>query len=93
MNAIKRIAVMIDDRQVEGLRMSVGLTLADDELSVFVLAPLDTDDAAVAENLEALQAMGARLYTSKPENPDYMERVTCPGLANVLLGYDHILRY
>ena len=88
---MKRIAVMIDDRQVEGLRMSVGLTLADDELSVFVLAPLDTDDAAVAENLEALRAMGARLCTSKPENPDYMERVTCQGLD--LLGFDHVLRY
>ncbi len=87
----KRIAVMIDDRHAEGLRMSVGLTLADDEITVFVLTTLDTGDKAVADNLEALQAMGARLCTDKPENPDYMERVTCPGLD--LLGYDHVLRY
>lgn len=93
MDAKKRIAVIIDNRQAEGLRMSVGLTLADDELTVFVLTPLDTDDVAVAENLEALQAMGARLCTDKPENPDYMERVSCTGLGKDLLGYDHVLRY
>ena len=93
MSDSKRIAVMIGDRQAEGFRMSVGLTLADDEISVFVLAPLDTDDAAVAENIEALQAMGARLYTDKPDNPDYMERIACPGLGKDLLAYDHVLRY
>ena len=91
MSDIKRIAVIIDNRQAEGLRMSVGLTLADDELSVFVLTALDSGDKAVADNLEALQAMGARLYTDKPDNPDYMERVTCQGLD--LLGFDHVLRY
>ena len=33
----KKIAVLVRDRQGEALRMSVGITVMDDEVNVFVL--------------------------------------------------------
>ena len=34
---VKKVAVFIKDNQVEGFRMAVGLTLADDEVNVFLM--------------------------------------------------------
>ncbi|MGE0080599.1 MAG: hypothetical protein AB7U81_04825 [Thiohalomonadaceae bacterium] len=47
----KRILVVALDRRTEALRMAAGLTLLDDQVTVKVCGPLDTD---ADEQLEAL---------------------------------------
>jgi hypothetical protein len=51
---VKRIAVLVRERQGEALRMSVGLTLADDRVEVYVL---DRPVAHTRENLSLLQTL------------------------------------
>lgn len=89
--AKKRIAVLIRDRKEESLRMSVGLTLADDEVNVFIMDEKiePTDDMAL--NLETLQDMDGKIYSNNPEN-NY-EQMTTEEIAKALTGYDIVLPY
>jgi hypothetical protein len=51
----KKIAVLVRGGKSEALRMAVGLTLADDEVTVFVVdSKLDPEDEAVSLNVETL---------------------------------------
>lgn len=89
--AKKRIAVLIRDRKEESLRMSVGLTLADDEVNVFIMDEKiePTDDMAL--NLETLLDMDGKIYSNNPEN-NY-EQMTTEEIAKALTGYDIVLPY
>lgn len=87
----KRIAVLIRDRKHEALRMSVGLTLADDEVNVFIMdEKLDTDEAT-ALNLETLLDLGCRIFSNNPENK--YEQMTAEEIARILPGYDVVIPY
>ncbi|MEK6693575.1 MAG: hypothetical protein AABY44_09145 [Nitrospirota bacterium] len=87
----KRIAVLIRDRKHEALRMSVGLTLADDEVNVFIMdEKLDTDEAT-ALNLETLLELGCRIFSNNPENK--YEQMTAEEIARILPGYDVVIPY
>lgn len=87
----KRIAVLIRDRKHEALRMSVGLTLADDEVNVFIMdEKLDTDEAT-ALNLETLLDLGCRIFSNNPENK--CEQMTAEEIARILPGYDVVIPY
>ena len=87
----KKIAVLVRDRQEEALRMAVGLTIADDEVAVFVMDEKLGDNEAVAMNLEILKELGVKIYSNNPENA--FEQMSTEDIANALLNYDSVIPY
>ena len=87
----KKIAVLLRDRQAEALRMSVGLTLADDEVSVFVLDKKLESDENIDLNVETLGDMDAKIFSNNPENK--MEQMTTEDIARALTGFDVVIPY
>lgn len=89
--AKKRIAVVVRDRKSEALRMAVGLTLADDEVNVFIMNDkLETNDE-IALNLETLPDLGCAIFSNNPENK--FEQKSTEEIANALTGYDIVIPY
>lgn len=87
----KKIAVLVRDRQDEALRMSVGLTLADDEVNVFVMDKKLVSNEANDLNVETLGDMGASLFSNSPDNK--FEQKSTEEIAKALAGYDVIIPY
>jgi len=87
----KKIAVLVRDRHAEALRMAVGLTIADDEVSVFIMDEKLRDNEAVALNLETLNELGVKVYSNNPEND--FEQMNTEDIAKALVNYDSILPY
>lgn len=87
----KKIAVLVRDRQDEALRMAVGLTLADDEVNVFVMDRKLESNEGNDLNVETLGDMDAKLFTNHPENK--FEKMTTEQIAKALTGYDVIIPY
>ncbi len=87
----KKIAVLVRDRQAEALRMAVGLTLADDEVNVFVMDRKLESNENIDLNIETLGDMDAKIFTNNPENK--FEQMTTEEIARALLGYDVIIPY
>jgi hypothetical protein len=89
---LKKIAVLVRDRQSEALRMSIGLTIMDDKVDIFVLDGklADTDD--IKFNLEMIREMGLKIYTNTKENAG-MEYISTEDMAGKLLLYNHVLPY
>ncbi len=87
----KRIAVLIRERKHEALRMAVGLTLADDEVNVFIMDEKLETDEATALNLETLLDLGCRIFSNNPENK--YEQMTAEEIARILPEYDVIIPY
>jgi hypothetical protein len=88
----KKIAVMVRDRQAEAVRMAVGLTLADDEVSVFIMdKKIDMSDEAVALNVETLGDLDVKIYSNNPENQ--VEQMSTEEIARALVKYDSVIPY
>ncbi len=87
----KKIAVLVRDRQAEALRMAVGLTLQDDEVSVYVMDGKLEIDPAVEMNMEVLGDLGVRIYTNNAENS--FEFMSTEEIARALVTYDSVLPY
>ena len=77
---MKRICVLIGERRTEGLRMSVGLTLASNN-KVTVFVDSHGMDDQEAEYVSALDAMGAKVLSGNV------------AMAEAVYGSDHVLRY
>lgn len=88
----KKIAVLIRDRQGEGLRMGVGLTLADDVVDVYIFDRAVERNEKNDLNLETMKDMGGNVYTNYKDNAD-MEYISTEEIAKKLLEYDHIIPY
>lgn len=88
----KKIAVLVRDRQGEALRMSVGVTLMDDTIDVYVLDKKVESNADNDLNLETIKDMDMKLYTNTKENAG-MNYIPNEELAKRLLEYDHIIPY
>ncbi len=88
----KKIAVVVRDKQAEALRMAVGLTLADDEVSVFVMDKKLEEAEGVPLNVETLGDLDARIYTNTAENSDF-ELMSTEDIARELVNYDVVIPY
>ena len=88
----KKIAVLVRDRQSEAVRMSVGLTLMDDVIDVYVLDGKLEDTEENALNVELLQDMEMSLYSNHKENTA-MQYLSTEEIARKLPEYDHVLAY
>jgi len=88
---VKKVAVLITGNQDEGFRMSVGLTLADDEVNVYLLDKKLESDANIEANVEMLGDLDVKIYTNNPENK--FEQKTNEEIANALTGYDAVIQY
>ncbi len=88
----KKIAVLVRDRQGEALRMSVGITLMDDTIDVYVLDKKVESNDDNDLNIETIKDMGMKLATNTKEN-DSMDFISTEELAQKLLEYDHIVPF
>ncbi|MGW8271773.1 MAG: hypothetical protein ACWGN7_00135 [Thermodesulfovibrionales bacterium] len=88
----KKIAVLVRDRQGEALRVSVGITIMDDMIDVYVLDRRLAENEENAMNLEALKDLGMRVYTNVKDNAG-IEYVPTEEIASRLLEYDTVLPY
>ncbi|NNF95855.1 MAG: hypothetical protein HKM94_02880 [Halobacteria archaeon] len=88
----KKIAVLVRDRQSEAVRMSVGLTLMDDVIDVYVLDGKLEDNEENALNVELLQDLDMSLYSNHKENTE-MQYLSTEEIARKLPEYDHVLAY
>ena len=89
---MSKIAVLINDRQAEAIRMSSGITLLDDDIEIFFLdSVVDTTDE-VEMMLEIATEMELKMYSNLVENYQ-MIQISTQQLHNKLLDYDHIIAY
>lgn len=87
----KKIAVLVRERQSEAFRMAVGLTLADDAVTVFVMDRQLADDGGIGMSLEMLQEMGARIYSNHPGNS--LPLMSIDDIARTLPQFDTVVPY
>lgn len=88
----KKIAVLVRDRQREALRMSLGITLLEDMIDVFVLdRPVENSEENIM-NIETMRQLGLRLYTNFEGNQG-LEYIPTADIAKWLPSYDHVLPY
>jgi hypothetical protein len=92
MGDTKKIAVIVRDRQGEALRVSGGLTLADDTIEVFVLdRKLDKSDPEIVAPLELVNDLDLKMYSNNPENG--YTTINLEEMAKKLLEYDIVVPY
>ncbi|MBI5196364.1 MAG: hypothetical protein HZA10_08580 [Nitrospirae bacterium] len=87
----KKIAVLVRDRKAEALRMSVGLTLADDEVHVYIMGDKIEPTEDISLNLETLNDLDCKLFSNNPGNP--YTQMTTGDIAKALLDYDAVIPY
>jgi len=88
----KKIAVLVRDRQGEALRMSLGLSLVDDTIDVYVLDEILSGTEQDRLNIELMKELGMKVYSNDQRNEDLEYRST-EQIAQKLLEYDHVLPY
>jgi hypothetical protein len=92
MSDTKRIAVIVRDRPGEALRVSGGLTLADDVIDIFILdRKLDKSAPEVAKPLELVTDLDLKVYSNNPDNGYPV--VSIEEMAKRLLEYDLAVPY
>ncbi|GMR18414.1 MAG: hypothetical protein BMS9Abin33_0826 [Gammaproteobacteria bacterium] len=89
---VKKIAVLVRNRQGEALRMSLGLTLVDDIIDVYVLDGKLAGTEQDHLNLELMKEMEMKIYSNYRGNED-VEYLSTEEIAHKLLEYDHVLPY
>lgn len=87
----KKIAVLVRDRQHEALRMALGLTLADNSVSVFVMDTRLASDKNIEMSVETLGDMNAKIYSNNPENKS--TQMATEEIAQALTEYDIVIPY
>ncbi|MBF0567909.1 hypothetical protein [Candidatus Magnetominusculus dajiuhuensis] len=88
----KKIAVLVRDRQGEALRMSVGITVMDDIIDVFILDKKIEPGEENDMNLDMIKEMELSLCTNVRDY-EGIEYCSTEAIAKKLLDYDNILAY
>ena len=91
MDDTKKIAVLVRDRQSEALRMAVGLTLVDDEVSVFIMDQKLPSSDDIDLNVETLGDMDAKIFSNNPENQ--VQQMSTEEIAKALVDFDVVIPY
>jgi len=92
MREVKKIAVLVRDRQDEALRVACGLTLAGDTVDLFILdCLLDMSDPAIAMPMEMITELELMIYTNHPATS--FTTITLEEMAKKLLEYDIAVPY
>jgi hypothetical protein len=87
----KKVAVIVTDRQQEALRMAVGLTLADNRVTVFVIEhPLEPGEMTDL-NLQTLNEMGAEIFSTIPGKS--LTLLSTDEFARMLVEFDAVIPY
>lgn len=92
MTQIRRIAVVIREREAEALRMALGLTLVDDLIDVYVLDRRLADEGDSLLNIELMKDSGIGIYSNVPDDSQ-TQYLAAADIARRLLDYDHVLPY
>ncbi len=87
----KKIAILVRDRKAEALRMAVGATLSNDDVSVFIMDDKLEIDDDVELNIEMLSDLKAKIFSNNPGNP--FEQKTTEDIAHMLSEYDIVIPY
>ena len=88
---MKKVAVIVSDDQHGGLRMGVGLTLADNAVTVFLMdKPLESADD-IDLNVETLGDLDAKLYSNVPGSKG--EFMNTEEIARALTDFDAVIQY
>lgn len=87
----KKIAILVRDRKHEALRMAVGATLLNDEVSVFVMDDALESDYDMDTNIQMLGDLNVKIYSNNPENQ--FEQKSVEEIAGMLPGYDVVIPY
>ncbi len=88
----RKIAILVQDRQSEALRMALGLILMDDIVNVFLLDRKFDLSEAESDNKELMEEMDI-VFFSNHEGNDGTEYVATDDLAHRLTEYDHVIPY
>lgn len=90
----KKIAVIIRDRQAEAFRMSVGLTVLDDMIDVFITEPVKNDGETLTqlEGVREMKELGIINIFATVEGTGF-EFIPMDDMAGKLLEYDNVLPY
>ncbi len=88
----RKIAILVRDRQEEALRMSIGLTLMDDQIDVYVLDKKLEDTANNKLNIETIKEMDMHIFSNCAENEE-MELLSTKEISGRIPSYDHVLAY
>lgn len=92
MGDTKKIAVLVRDRQGEALRMSLGLTLADDAITVINIgAPIEANDDNNL-SIESLEMMECELFSVNEVDADF-QQISMQQLPEKLLEFSHVIPY
>jgi hypothetical protein len=87
----KKIAIIVRDRKHEALRMSVGATLSNDEVQVFVIDDKLEYDDDINVNLQMLSDLKVKVFSNNPDNQ--FDQKTTEEIAGMLADFDIILPY
>jgi hypothetical protein len=88
----RKVAMLIRERQEEGLRMALGITLQNDIIDIYVLDRKVDETEKNKLNLETVSLMNMNLFTNSPEN-DAMTCLSNEEISERLIDYDHIIVY
>jgi hypothetical protein len=92
MGKMKKIAVLVRDKKAEALRMALGLTVLENDVSVFIMdEPFEPEDEKASMSLQGLRDMGAKIYTNCLETP--FESMSTEEIALAITEFDVIIPY
>ena len=89
---MSKIAILINDRQAEAIRMSSGITLLDDVVEMFFIDAVIDGSDDVEMMLEIAGEMELPMFSNVAENTQ-MTIMPTEELHKKLLEYDHIIAY
>jgi hypothetical protein len=86
-----KIAVIVRDSQSEALRMSVGLTVLNDMVDIFITEKLKKNNENSETHLETIRDLKLKIYSTISGSE--FEYMSPEKMADKLLEYDRVLPY
>ncbi len=87
----RRLAIIVRDRQSEAFRMSIGLTILEDRVEVYLTRPLDAGSETTLQ-LEGLREVGIPTFSTISEDSGFL-KIPFEEMADRILKSDHIIVY